>query len=98
MPRKSQINHDKMTNARADSRDCRLKERNKLIAARFYYYTEIKRLRLDDSLKRLCDKEFFLGDRSIVTVLSEDTTISVLRSDPAEYRRFCLEHPEFNWK
>ena len=39
----------------------RLAKRNRTIAARYYYWTEIKRRRFDDVMKILSDYEFFCG-------------------------------------
>ena len=41
------------------SRAERISKRNRVIVARWYYWTECRRMRTDDAIRRLCD-EFFL--------------------------------------
>ena len=51
-------------------RDQRLLEkRNAKIAARYYYWTEIMRLRSDDAIKQLSEEEFFLSEATILLIL-----------------------------
>jgi hypothetical protein len=47
----------------------RLDKRNRLVIARFYYWADVKRRRLDDVHKILADNEFFLDERTIVGIL-----------------------------
>ncbi|WP_305156621.1 hypothetical protein [uncultured Muribaculum sp.] len=89
---------DKVLGAVATTREERLATRDKLVAVRFYYYTEKRGLRLDDTMKILCEKEFFVSDRTITTILTKDEMISTMRQDPAKYKQFCQEHQGFNWK
>ena len=51
-------------------RDQRLIEkRNAKIAARYYYWTEIQRLRSDDAIHQLSEEEFFLSEATILHIL-----------------------------
>ena len=51
-------------------RDTRLIEkRNKKICARYYYWTEVQRLRSDDALHQLSEEEFFLSEATILNIL-----------------------------
>ena len=51
-------------------RDLRLiQKRNAKIAARYYYWTEIQRLRIDDAIKQLSEEEFFLSEPTILRIL-----------------------------
>lgn len=53
-------------------RDSRLIEkRNRKICARFYYWTEVQRLRSDDALKQLSEEEFFLSVATILSILKK---------------------------
>lgn len=53
-------------------RDNRLIEkRNRKICARFYYWTEVQRLRSDDALKQLSEEEFFLSIATILSILKK---------------------------
>ena len=51
-------------------RDSRLiAKRNKKICARYYYWTEVQRLRSDDALRQLSEEEFFLSEATILNIL-----------------------------
>ena len=51
-------------------RDQRLIEkRNAKIAARYYYWTEVMRLRSDDAIHQLSEEEFFLSEATILQIL-----------------------------
>ena len=51
-------------------RDHRLIEkRNAKIAARYYYWTEVMRLRSDDAIRQLSEEEFFLSEATILQIL-----------------------------
>ena len=46
-----------------------LGNRNKLLVVRYYYHTEIKRMRFDDVIKTLSEKEFFIASQTIINLL-----------------------------
>ena len=48
------------SDAAITSRRDRLEKRNRIMTARYYYWTEIKRRRFDDVLRILSDNEFFV--------------------------------------
>ena len=51
-------------------RDHRLIDRrNAKIAARYYYWTEVMRLRSDDAIRQLSEEEFFLSEATILKIL-----------------------------
>lgn len=51
-------------------RDKRLIEtRNRRIAERYYYWTELQRLRFDDAIRQLSENEFFLSEARIMAIL-----------------------------
>ena len=45
-------------------REARIAQRNKVLIARWYYWTECRRMRTDDAIRRLCD-EFFIEERTV---------------------------------
>ena len=53
-------------------------KRNEALCRRWYYWTEVQRLRFDDALKILSEQEFFI---------SEDRVMAVIR-------QYCKEHPD----
>lgn len=44
-------------------------KRNRKIAARYYYWTEVQRLRSDDAIHQLSEEEFFLSEATILNIL-----------------------------
>lgn len=80
------------------SRSERLKKRNRLIAARYYYWTEIERRRLDDTVRILSDREFFVEERTISNaLLSEDAYYRELIRNRATRRQLRRLYPGFDW-
>ena len=43
--------------------------RNRRILERYYYLTEVERLRFDDALKRLSTEEFYLSESRIMAII-----------------------------
>ena len=50
-----------------------IERRNDKLVERFYYWTEVQRLRFDDAIRQLSENEFFL-------FLSENMIVNILRS------------------
>lgn len=46
-----------------------IKKRDAKLLQRYYYWTEIKRLRFDDALKILSEEEFFISVDRIMTIV-----------------------------
>lgn len=46
-------------------------ERNKRIYERYFYWTEIKRIRFDDALQILSKRDFFLSESRIMQIIRE---------------------------
>lgn len=46
-----------------------IKRRNDKLVERFYYWTEVQRLRFDDAIRQLSENEFFLSENMIVNIL-----------------------------
>ncbi|WP_287827907.1 transposase [Prevotella sp.] len=45
--------------------------RNIRVYERYYFWTEVKRLRFDDALKRLSTEEFFLSESRIMQIIRD---------------------------
>lgn len=87
-----------VSDASITSRRERLEKRNRLMTARYYYWTEIKRRRFDDVLKILSDNEFFVEERTISNTLTEqDEFYHELVSSRASSRRLKAMFPGFDW-
>ena len=64
-----------------------IKLRDEALCRRYYYWTEIQRLRFDDVLKVLSEREFFISEERIMTIIrrkSPDRTEYNLKPVPKE--------------
>lgn len=52
-------------------------KRDEALCRRWYYWTEVRRLRFDDALKVLSEQEFFLSEERVMAII----------------RHYCKEHP-----
>ena len=48
-----------------------IERRNRKIVQRYYYWTEIKRLRFDDAVRKLSEEEFFLSENVIWHIIKQ---------------------------
>ena len=48
-----------------------IEQRNSALIRRYYYWTEVQRLRFDDALKILSEQEFFISEERIMAVISQ---------------------------
>lgn len=46
-----------------------IERRNAQIVSRYYYWTEVQRLRFDDAVRQLSENEFFLSESRIIQIL-----------------------------
>lgn len=46
-----------------------IEKRDEALCRRYYYWTEVQRLRFDDALKVLSEQEFFLSEQRIMTII-----------------------------
>ncbi len=66
-------------------RDKRLIQlRNEALCRRYYYWTEVQRLRFDDAVKILSQQEFFIA---------EETILKIIRTYADSVRGATLETP-----
>lgn len=80
------------------SRADRIAKRNRLLTARYYYWTELERRRFDDVLKILADNEFFVEDRTISNALvAEDEFYNKLIRQRTTKRQLRQMFPGFDW-
>lgn len=50
-----------------------IKLRDEALCRRYYYWTEVQRLRFDDALKVLSEREFFISEERIMTIIRRKT-------------------------
>ncbi len=90
------VSHDK--NIPLSPRRERVKVRNRVLAARYYYWTEICRRREDDVRRILCDNEFFVEERTIANALLEQNDyLSQLIACRTTRRELRKLYPGFDW-
>lgn len=46
-----------------------IKLRDEALCRRYYYWTEVQRLRFDDALRVLSEREFFLSEERIMAII-----------------------------
>lgn len=86
------------SDAAITSRRDRLENRNRIMTARYYYWTEIKRRRFDDVLRILSDNEFFVEERTISnTLVEQDDFYNELLRSKASTRKLKAMFPGFDW-
>ena len=76
----------------------RVTKRNRLMTARYYYWTEIQRRRFDDTLRILADREFFIEERTIANALLEqDDYYRELIDTKTSRRQLRRLYPGYEW-
>lgn len=81
------------------SRRDRIAKRNRILTARYYYWTELERRRFDDVLQILADNEFFVDDRTISNVLvAEDAFYNTLIRQRTTKRQLRRMFPGWDWR
>lgn len=48
-----------------------IERRDAQVASRYYYWTEVQRLRFDDAIRQLSENEFFLSESRIIQILKK---------------------------
>ena len=82
----------------AEKRKQRLRTRNKTLAARFYYWSEVKRVRFDDVVKILESSEFFVEYQTIrIAIDSQQSFLDELYSDSKAVATLKKHFPAWNW-
>ncbi len=73
--------------------------RNRVLIARYWYYTECKRIRFDDVLSRLSKHEFFISERTIMNILRENDSYynMLLQKNPGR-KYLTSEYPGWSWQ
>ena len=70
-----------------------IKLRDEALCRRYYYWTEIQRLRFDDALKVLSEREFFISEERIMTIIRrksrEGTDYNLKRSEERRVGKEC---------
>ncbi len=92
--RTSAADNDEYFTCRRD----RVTKRNRLMTARYYYWTELHRRRFDDTLRILADREFFIEERTIEkALLEQDDYYRELIDTKATKRQLRRIYPGFDW-
>lgn len=79
-------------------RNTRLVERrNRILIARYYYWSEIKRRRFDDVLEILQEQEVFITERTIYEALKDNAYLDELMETKPTAEQLQEEYPSFNF-
>ncbi|MDE6046123.1 MAG: hypothetical protein K2G10_02340 [Alistipes sp.] len=77
----------------------RLQKRNRVIAARYYYWAELHRRREDDVRRFLCDNEFFVEERTVANALADQCDyLGELIRGRVSCRQLRQLYPGFDWR
>ena len=80
------------------SRTDRINARNRVLTARYYYWTELQRRRFDDVLRILADREFFIEERTITNaLLACDDFLRELCIEKTTRKQLRKMFPGFDW-
>ncbi len=72
--------------------------RNRLLIARYYYWSEVKRRRFDDVLSIIEHQELFISEKRILKVLRDnDTYLRQLFRDVSAYMAIKNKYQSFKW-
>jgi hypothetical protein len=74
-----------------------IQKRNEKLCRRYYFWTEVKRLRFDDALRLLSEEEFFISEERILSIIRQssrnDSSVSPVpkvRKPQLTYRQLSL--------
>lgn len=85
-------------NSSITSRADRVNARNRVLTARYYYWTELQRRRFDDVLRILADREFFVEERTITNaLLAQDEFLTQLCNEKTSRKQLRRMFPGFDW-
>lgn len=80
------------------TRHDRIERRNRVMTARYYYWTEIRRRRFDDTVRMLAENEFFVEERTITNALiANDDFFRELSDSGTDVRKLKQMFPGFAW-
>lgn len=69
-----------------------INERDRKLFERYYYWTEVRRLRFDDTIQKLSSEEFFLSEQRIIQIirrmLQEGATVNGEKIPVARFAGF----------
>ncbi len=72
--------------------------RNRLLIARYYYWSEVKRIRFDDVLNIIEHQELFISEKRILKVLRDnDAYLRRLFRDETAYMEIKNKYQSFKW-
>lgn len=54
--------------------------RDEALCRRYYYWTEVQRLRFDDALRILSEREFFISEERIMTIIRKKSRKGIDKS------------------
>ncbi len=80
------------------NRHDRIMKRNRVLVARYYYWTELKRRRFDDTIRLLSENEFFVDERTVTNAIMENNDFfKSLCDSKTGSRKLRMMFPGFDW-
>lgn len=77
----------------------RLLARNKMIALRYWWYSERCHYSVSYTVELLSNREFFLNERTIMDVIVEMSSyLPELRAMSPSARQLSVSYPNFSWE
>ncbi len=68
--------------------------RDEKLIKRYYFWTEVRRLRFDDALKILSENEFFISEERIMTIIRENIDkLDEMVSKPRPHKKRTVHDP-----
>lgn len=74
-----------------------IRKRDEKLCRRYYFWTEVKRLRFDDALRLLSEEEFFISEERILAIIRKSSkydstvrTVPKVRQPRLTYSQLCL--------
>jgi hypothetical protein len=74
-----------------------IRKRNAKLCQRYYFWTEVRRLRFDDALRLLSEEEFFISEERILSIIRKssrsDSSVSPVprvKQPRLTYQQLCL--------
>lgn len=81
-----------------DQRDARLRERDRLIAIRWWWLSDHLKLRSSYALEVLSSREFFLQDRYIMYIIErQGDVLRAMREHRPSAKEMAKLYPSFVW-
>ena len=63
-------------------------KRDEALYKRFRYWSEVQRLRFDDTIKRLSEKEFFISESYVIQIIHRENEKAIARGERVPRQKY----------